>query len=398
MVNPVVDARGNYKYSKWGVRSPSERGDLVFRAFPAVKEGVIQPQYIDTDVELEDPLGHVSDAVMLTEACVCWGGRHTFLSPRVSELREAGLSKSPARTLYWQLREMKEKQPTTTPLEVHQLFQYEPGRGSKIKPPDDIVLLQGALLMLNGKPPLADKGDDRPMSPMLLQLNQKTAIKSFLDEGLGKKLDESKPLSVENNRLGAVLSLDGKCLVVTCRKEMTKTGMQNAYSVDPGQALALQEADVKATFVPWDELLNFPSIDTSIQYMADAIGPVAVVLGLTGTPYHSHIPTLVLEQYEKITAPTQVSVPVAAPQVAVPTPSVKTVLEKATVTVPTPAPRVEPVVTEAPGKSPILDLSRTAQPVGELFSDTTAVPDQADMARKLAEAQARLKEVGGGKA
>jgi hypothetical protein len=290
MINPATDENGVYKYAKWSVRSPNNAGPVEFRIFPQVIDGEIIPQYVDTDVYKDSPEEYISDAALVTEACVCWGDNyHTFLSPEPSVLREKGLPSTPAYTLYWQLYNLKEDHPTKCPEAIHALFKYERGKGSQLQRPREVLLLQGVLLEHAGKKTTDRDGNVKPWFPVLLQINQSTAQKTLL-EGLSTAKDSSKPLSETNNQLGNLMGLDGCSLRIEPKTVKTQTGDQTHYFCSAGPQMVLEADQVKNQFVPWDDLLHFPTVEQNINYIADAIGAEATVLGLKNTPYNNFIP------------------------------------------------------------------------------------------------------------
>lgn len=413
MINPALDAEGKYLYAKWAVRSPNSKGPVEFRIFPQVIDGEIIPQYIDTDVYKDNGEEYISDAALVTEACVCWGENyHTFLSPEPSVLRAAGLPSTPAYTMYWQLYNLKEDRPTECPAAIHALFKYERGKGSQLQRPNEILLFQGVLLEHGGKKTTDKDGNEKPWFPVLLQINQATARKSLL-EGLATPKDSSKALSVTNNNMGNLLGLDGCSLRIEPRMVKTQTGDQTHYFTSAGPQMVLADEQVKNNFVPWEDLLHFPEIGQNITYIADAIGAEATVLGLENTPYKPYVPEDVKARAARLSAPTQVAVPAAIPAVA-PAPAVQAVpgpitapatlppaapapapVAAAPAPTPAPAPAAAPVVAApAPAPANTLSLDEAVspdEPALEPFApDKDIVPDQKALMDSLNSAQGKL--------
>lgn len=303
MINPAETEDGKYKYSKWAVRSPNQKGLTEFRIFPQVVDGTVVPQYVGLDKVKDNPQDYISDTLMLAEACVCWGeGNCTFLSPKPATLRRAGFTSSPAHMLYWALWEMREKRPAETPAFVHALFRHERGKGTPMQKPRPVLFMQGVLVQHAGQPTKDRDGNPRPWYPVLLQVNQSTAQKELLGK-LSTPLDKAKPLSGINNQIGNLLGLDGHCLQIIPRMVKTQTGDQTHYFCEPGRPFVLTAEQAISCFVPWEELLNFPSLEQSIEYIAGSIGTEATVLGLRNTPYRALLSADLMAKADRLTNP-----------------------------------------------------------------------------------------------
>jgi hypothetical protein len=411
MINSSADANGKCKFGKWAVRSPNSKGATEFRIFPAVKDGVVVPQYLDLEKELENPYEHLSDAILVADACVCWGASNsTFLLPKPAELRRLGFSQSPAHALYWSLRDRVKKNPQQTPNYIHALFQRERGRGELMQRPRPIMMMQGVLLVHGGAPTKDRDGKPKPWYPVVLQLNQATAQKELCTK-LTTPADPASPLSEANNQLGPLLTLDGFALVVKPQMVQTQTGDQIRYFCERGRRMVIKPEQAVANYVPWEELLNFPDIPTCIQYISDAIGAAATVLGLKDTPYAGYLPEELMARAERLTGkPVPAGQPAVGQKYAAPAPAAPQHQEP--MAAPEPAPlTLDDAVAPAPEDDgtefPLADEGEehpavAAEPVpdclgpesladqGEPFSSTPVVPEQSVLMNALRKAQVHL--------
>jgi hypothetical protein len=403
MINPVKSDAGGLKYSNWAVRSPKGGGATEFRIFPQVIDGTIIPQYVDLEIAKSDPEEYISDAILITEACVCWGENYmTFLGPDPAELREAGLSSTPARTLYWELHTMKEERPTECSAAIHNLFKYIKGKGTLMQRPRDIMLMQGVLIENGGEKCMDKEGKNpKPWFPVILQVNQKTAMDSLL-KGLASAKDTSKPLAPDNNMIGNIMGLDGNCLRITPKTVQVQVGTQTHYFCSEGQPFELTNDQVVANYVPWEELLHFPSIEQSILYIAEAIGAEATYEGLIRTPYKDFIPAEIRRTAELLSAPAAPAgayppvpatlQPAAPAPVAAPAPTNTVVAELSPVAAPAPITAPLEVAPAPKPKGLTLDDAITPEPAGlEPFADAGKVPDQDSLMASLQAAQDKLK-------
>ena len=278
----------------WTVVRVTGKGALEVRLLPAVIDGSIQPQYINLESFCSDPAGHISDALLQAETAVFWGTGPTlgsFLSPEPALIKSKGHRQSPARTIYWQLYELKKNKPRECPDEVHALFVRIPDKGTPISKPSMALYMQGIVYGKEGRQIFDEEtGAPAPIFPAIILLNQESA-KNDLLEKLKGRLDQNMPLAIGNNRMGDILGLEGHILKIDPKTEynpQTKKE-QTRYYGELGPQITLDPNFVQSTAMPWDRLLKFPTIEENILQIERCIGAVATYLGLKGTEYNSEI-------------------------------------------------------------------------------------------------------------
>lgn len=161
-----------------------------------------------------------------------------------------------------------------------------------VKKPSVQLMMQCVLLSEDGKVPQDPKtGKPRAVAPALMVV-PRSAMPMFLTD-LRSRVDETEPLSMENNLIGDICTLDGGNVVLLRKIKNHDSDSSNSHdynlkNVNKAMPITLEKA--KKLFTPWEDLVYIPTVEEQIQILVDAFDAAAVDYALRGSEYEPYLP------------------------------------------------------------------------------------------------------------
>ena len=150
---------------------------------------------------------------------------------------------------------------------------YPQGRGNTDKDTGekrpDLYMVQCLALHINGTSRKDDKGKVRWQGPCIFVIPASAAADFF--DRLTSRKNEDEPLGPKNNDFGDCISLKDGCTI------KLKKLQDNKYVLRTGREIKVSKEMVERVYRPWDELINIPTVEDSIKWIAEAYGDPAMV-------------------------------------------------------------------------------------------------------------------------
>jgi hypothetical protein len=275
-----------------------DKNNTVIRMLPAFDENGKEEVTLNPDGSSDAKEEALGQAFVSLEICNFYkGGRHSFISNVKEEDREgrpAPGGQSPAhkfmRRLRYKLWEQITKKERGYKLDVpeHWLAWHE---NNIVTDPQVQYAVQCMAKEINGEIRLNMKKEAEWIAPAVF-LIPSSAFKTFSPK-ITERRDPNKPLSLTNNRFGDFCSCSGGHLLRLV-KYVTKVGKQGMGSGTVYDLLLDDpcplDVETAAQYVrPWEEILNIPTVEDTIEILANCFEPVALDFAFRGTPYHRYL-------------------------------------------------------------------------------------------------------------
>lgn len=315
---------GKINNTIWRQSKLTAKGMTALRVIPEVFEGRIEPQYVEDGNGELGLSGFVREARGLSYA---GPGSITFLTEPRDLPDECSDMPCPTSVIVKVVRDRVMKDRTMSFPRIWEAYTRkevrndgQAGYKDAMHKPERAAYVQCIVSMRDGAPIKSKQGGDASLFPCVLKISQSTALGSFFQQ-LRTPLDPDTTLSAENNQLGDITSAEfGRMLTFDSEKEYNEQlkKEQDKYFAKVGEPWPLQEEFILNAFLPWEKVLNYPTLGELLHKLAEIWDPSAVVYGLKDTPYEQYVPADLIEQATELPAdtPSAAKAPVPPPRKA----------------------------------------------------------------------------------
>lgn len=234
-------------------------------------DGAFMPQVAAVD---GDPLEGISDAFHATEFVNFLGTKKYQMVTETTDFEDK--LESPTRMFYNNIKKFVEEEGKKREPEWAEWIEW----GGAAQLPAYVMMMQGVLIKHNGDICKDKQGRQVQIAPVVLVLNRSAT--TAMEDALTKPVDETQPISADNSVLGDITSpANGHVLVVD---SLINAEGRKRYTVSRGDLCPLDEAYIKATYVPWDKLLKRETASWQIHRLIETFDARSVDMALGDDP------------------------------------------------------------------------------------------------------------------